>query len=75
MEGDWKLIHYHEDERDELYNLARDIGEQNDLIEKEINRARQMRRNWIHGLSKPRPNSPNSILDLIPPKEKPVGKT
>ena len=44
MEGDWKLIHYHEDERDELYNLARDIGEQNDLIEKEINRARQMRR-------------------------------
>ena len=44
MEGDWKLIHYHEDERDELYNLASDIGEQNDLIEKQINRARQMRR-------------------------------
>ena len=24
--GDWKLIYYHEDGRDELYNLADDIG-------------------------------------------------
>jgi arylsulfatase A-like enzyme len=30
-EGDWKLIHYWEDGRDELYNLANDIGEQHDL--------------------------------------------
>ena len=44
MEGDWKLIHYHEDERDELYNLSKDIGEQNDLVSKEINRAQQMRK-------------------------------
>ena len=35
MEGDWKLIHYHEDGRDELYHLGNDIGEQNDLIAKE----------------------------------------
>ncbi|QHI70953.1 sulfatase [Tichowtungia aerotolerans] len=28
---DWKLIYYHEDGRCELYNLASDIGEQNDL--------------------------------------------
>lgn len=26
--GDWKLIHYYEDGRDELYNLKEDIGEQ-----------------------------------------------
>ncbi|MFP6766086.1 MAG: sulfatase [Planctomycetaceae bacterium] len=29
--GDWKLIHYYEDGRDELYNLVSDPGEQSDL--------------------------------------------
>ena len=50
MEGDWKLIHYHEDKRNELYNLANDISEQNDLIAKESKRAQQMRKKlktWI----------------------------
>ncbi|SKB80529.1 Arylsulfatase A [Salegentibacter holothuriorum] len=28
---DWKLIHYYEDGRDELYNLKTDPGEQNDV--------------------------------------------
>jgi arylsulfatase A-like enzyme len=28
--GEWKLIHYHEDRHDELYNLAEDPGEQED---------------------------------------------
>lgn len=31
--GDWKLIHYYEDGRDELYNLKDDIGEQNDVLQ------------------------------------------
>ena len=44
MEGDWKLIHYHEDGRNELYNLENDIGEQNDLMTKEKTRALQMRK-------------------------------
>ena len=30
--GDWKLIHYWEDGHEELYKLSEDIGEQNDLI-------------------------------------------
>ena len=30
-EENWKLIHYWEDGSDELYNLASDIGEENDL--------------------------------------------
>jgi arylsulfatase A-like enzyme len=30
--GDWKLIHYYEDDRDELYNLASDRGERNDVV-------------------------------------------
>lgn len=29
--GDWKLIHYYEDGRNELYNLADDPGEQHDV--------------------------------------------
>ncbi|MGY6647911.1 sulfatase [Wenyingzhuangia sp. IMCC45574] len=29
--GDWKLIHYYEDGRKELYNLAKDLGEQSNL--------------------------------------------
>ena len=50
MEGDWKLIHYLEDGRDELYHLAKDIGEQNDLLPKHPTRAKQMRSNldqWL----------------------------
>ncbi len=30
--GDWKLIHYYEDDRDELYNLRSDPGETNDVV-------------------------------------------
>ncbi|MEL0098718.1 MAG: sulfatase, partial [Opitutae bacterium] len=43
MQGDWKLIHYHEDGRDELYDLGNDIGEQNDLAGKNPQRAKEMR--------------------------------
>ncbi len=32
---DWKLIHYYEDDRRELYNLRDDPGEQHDLAEQE----------------------------------------
>ncbi|CAN5441065.1 hypothetical protein BH23VER1_BH23VER1_22130 [soil metagenome] len=41
--GDWKLIHYYEDGRDELYNLAEDAGEQSDLAGSEPDRARSLR--------------------------------
>lgn len=33
VRGDWKLIRYHEDGRDELYDLASDPGEQEDLAD------------------------------------------
>lgn len=29
--GDWKLIHWYQDGKDELYNISADIGEKNDL--------------------------------------------
>ena len=41
--GDWKLIHYYEDGRDELYQLNKDIGEQNDLAAKQPELAQTMR--------------------------------
>jgi arylsulfatase A-like enzyme len=41
--GDWKLIEWFEDGRVELFNLAQDIGEQNNLAEKESKRAAQLR--------------------------------
>ncbi|MFV0346086.1 MAG: sulfatase [Bacteroidales bacterium] len=38
-EGDWKLIHYYEDGRNELYNLKNDLGEQHDLAQSEAERV------------------------------------
>ncbi len=39
----WKLIHYYEDNHDELYDLANDPGEQNDVSAARIELAAQMR--------------------------------
>jgi arylsulfatase A-like enzyme len=41
--GDWKLIHYWEDGRDELYNLQSDPGEQTDVRARNLELARTMR--------------------------------
>ncbi len=40
--GDWKLIYWHPDQRFELFNLADDIGEKNNLVETEPARAKAM---------------------------------
>jgi len=40
--GDWKLIRYHEDGREELYNVVMDIGEQNDLAKYQIERVKNL---------------------------------
>ncbi|QDU76423.1 Arylsulfatase [Bremerella volcania] len=41
-EGDWKLIEFYEDGHLELYNIAEDIGEQNDLAAKKPDLAEKM---------------------------------
>ena len=41
--GDWKLIHYYEDGRDELYDLAADPGERQDVAAANPDRARELR--------------------------------
>ena len=42
-QDDWKLIYYHEDGRDELYHLAKDPAEQNDLARREPRKAKALR--------------------------------
>jgi arylsulfatase A-like enzyme len=43
-DGDWKLIHYYEDGRDELYQLSKDIGEEHDLAGQQAERASELRK-------------------------------
>lgn len=53
-EGDWKLIHYWEDDHDELYNLQSDLGEQTDLAAQHSDKVVQMRDkllNWLKEMS------------------------
>jgi arylsulfatase A-like enzyme len=40
--GDWKLIHYFENNQTELYNLKNDIGEQNNLPDQHPDLAAEM---------------------------------
>ena len=40
--GDWKLIHYFEDGKNELYNLGKDSGEKIDVFEKHIKIGRTL---------------------------------
>lgn len=40
----WKLIHYYEDGRDELYNITADPGEQTDLTKQHPDRAAALRK-------------------------------
>jgi len=59
--GDWKLIHYWEDGRNELYHLANDIGEQHDLAQKETARTAKLwqeLQSWLKetGAKVPQPN-------------------
>lgn len=41
-QGDWKLIYYHIDQRFELFNLAQDLGEKNNLAASQPQRVRQL---------------------------------
>lgn len=41
-DDDWKLIHYYEDSRSELYNLSEDIGEQTNVAPKHADKVAQL---------------------------------
>ncbi len=42
-DGDWRLVHFYEDDRAELYDLRDDPAEQTDLAEKQPERAAKLR--------------------------------
>ena len=59
-EQDWKLIYYHEDGRNELYNLATDPHEQKDLAEAHPDRVAVLRGrldNWLKSTAAKFPQS------------------
>lgn len=66
-DGDWKLIHYYEDGRHELYDLASDIGEQNDLASQQPQRVSRMHtqlETWLTEMNARYPvANPNFDLD------------
>lgn len=67
--GQWKLIHYYEDSRDELYDLQADPGEQTDLAATNPERAATLRSrldDWLTELNATVP-TPDPLHD--PAKE------
>ena len=64
--GDWKLIHYYEDDRSELYDLRRDPGESHDVAAAEPTRTGELRRaldTWRAGVGA---RAPRQNLDYAP---------
>lgn len=64
-QGDWKLIHYYETNRNELYHLASDPGEQSDLADTNPDRAADMSRrlqSWLESVDANYP-TPNPNYD------------
>lgn len=49
-EGKWKLIHYWEDDSDELYDVSIDIGEQKSLVGEQPETANRLRRKLLQWL-------------------------
>ncbi|MCV9386676.1 sulfatase [Reichenbachiella ulvae] len=66
--GDWKLIHYWEDDRDELYHLSSDPGEQKDLANSEFERVSQMRAQLLSWLQSNQANYPTVDQERDPVK-------
>lgn len=50
--GDFKLVHFYEDDRDELYDLTVDPSEQHDLSLEQSERTAELRRQLDHYLSR-----------------------
>ncbi len=41
-DGDWRLVHFYEDGRTELYNLAEDVGEERDMVSERPDKAEEL---------------------------------
>lgn len=65
--GDWKLIHYWEDDREELYNLADDPAEKENLAIRYLNKRAELNQQLIQWLKEVNANYPrlDSLHDPI----------
>ncbi|WP_461445077.1 sulfatase [Maribacter sp.] len=63
QEAGWKLIHYWEDDHDELYQLATDVEERNDLAEAYPEMKIAMRQKLMEWLTQVGANLPEKDLD------------
>ncbi|WP_114750130.1 sulfatase [Pleomorphovibrio marinus] len=71
INGDWKLIKYHEYDGYELFDLGSDISEDNDLKTTEKVKARALLdtlQQWLDNTGAPIPNVPNEKFHAITPK-------
>ena len=66
--GDWKLIEFFEDGRRELYNLAEDIDESNNLAKERPDKLKEMYQvltQWREEVKAPVPITPNPKYDPL----------
>ncbi|WP_273567965.1 sulfatase [Maribacter halichondriae] len=63
QENGWKLIHYWEDGRDELYKLESDIGEQNNIVGEHHEMAEQLRGKLLGWLNEVGANRPSKDME------------
>jgi arylsulfatase A-like enzyme len=73
--GPWKLIHWMEDGRAELFDLSKDLGERSNLAEKEPQRAAQLRAelmDWQKQVGA-KAATPNPAYDAAKPDGRGVG--
>ena len=67
--GPWKMIHYYEDDHDELYNLDSDPGEMNDVLVDNRTKAAELRRRLDHWLAEVGAKFPIFDPEYDPEKE------
>ncbi|HEY5314323.1 MAG TPA: sulfatase/phosphatase domain-containing protein, partial [Pirellulales bacterium] len=66
----WKLLHYYEDDRIELYNLADDPSEQQDLASKQPKKVRDLRARLHDWLAAAGARMPTKNPEYKPPAAK-----
>lgn len=66
--GDWKLHFYYEDQGLELYNLAEDIGERNNVLNEHPVKAQELKDamdEWLQQVNADFPKGPNPEFDSL----------
>jgi arylsulfatase A len=73
--GDWRLVHFSEDGRNELYDLAHDPGEATDLAAKEPARVAELKATLDAWLAAVDAQFPTLNPNYDPARDKPAGRS